>query len=88
MTRVVDFEKAAVVTMFQKDTLLHAFDVVVYGVEVGDLMKVGNPIIHGLALRFPDFQSSPFHIKPMQRPRIWARRPRPPRPNLGASDDD
>jgi hypothetical protein len=84
---VIDYEKSARVMMFDKATLLPAFDVVVYGVTPEELMRVPHPAIHALAQRFPDHQSSPFHVKPMPRPKPWPRAARPPRPFAGGSDE-
>lgn len=84
---MIDYEKSAKVTMFSKDTLLPAFDVVVYGVTPEDLMRIPNATVHGLARRFPDHQSSPFHVKPMPRPTPWPRVARPPRPFMRSGDE-
>ena len=73
--------------MFDKATLLPAFDIVVYGATVEDLMAMGHPAIQSLVLRFPDHQSSPFHIKPMRRPKVWPRKARPPRAFTGSSGE-
>jgi hypothetical protein len=84
---VIDHEKAARVMMFDKATLLPAFDIVVYGATAEDLMVMGHPAIQSLVLRFPDHQSSPFHIRPMRRPKTLPRRARPPRLFAGSSDE-
>lgn len=66
---MIDYGKSARVTMLDKATLEPAFDVVVYGVEPGDLMRIPNPTIHSLSRRFPHHQSSPFHIQAMPQPK-------------------
>ncbi len=84
---MIDYEKSARVMMFDKATLLPAFDVVVYGVTPEELVLISNPTISSIARRFPDHQSSPFHVKPMPRPKPWPRKARPPRPFAGSSDE-
>jgi hypothetical protein len=84
---VIDYEKSARIIMMDKATMQPAFDLVVYGVTPEDLMQIPNPTINSIARRFPEHQSSPFHIKSMRRPQAWPRAARPPRPFPGGSDE-
>lgn len=59
----MDMKRRAVIQMLERATLKPAFKIIVYGWTARQLLTVPNPVIQGMAERYPEHISTMMHVE-------------------------